>query len=367
MPVPFLDLKRQYIEIKDEINKAISEVEDSCRFILGKNVKALEEEIAAFSGVKYGIGVASGTDALHLSLLACGVGKDDEVITSTFSFVATAEAIAYTGASPVFVDIDAKTFNLDPKKIEEKITKKTKAILPVHLYGQSAEMAAIIDIARKHRLKVVEDAAQAIGAEYDGKRVCSIGDVGCLSFFPTKNLGCFGDGGMVLTNNKEIAEKVKILRGHGSRVTYHYDIIGFNSRLDEIQAAILRVKLKYLNRWSEARTKNAALYNELFKDSKKILPPYKDPKSKHVFNQYTIRVKDRDKLFSFLESKGIGRMVYYPLSLHLQKAFTFLGGKKGDFPESESAEAEVISLPIFPELKEEEIKEVGEAVKSFIK
>ncbi len=367
MSVPFLDLKRQYAEIKDEINKAISEVEDSCRFILGPNVAALEEKIAAFSGAKYGIGVASGTDAIHLSLVACGVGKDDEVISPPFTFVATADAIAYTGAKPVFVDIDPKTFNIDPKKIEAKITKKTKAILPIHLYGQSAEMAAITSIAKKHNLKVIEDAAQAIGAKYDGKKVCSIGDAGCLSFFPTKNLGCFGDGGMVLTNNKEIAEKVRMLRGHGSKATYHYDLIGFNSRLDELQAAILRVKLKYLNHWSEARRKNAKLYDELFSGTKDVVAPFVASKRTHVYNQYTIRVKDRDELFAHLEKKGIGRMVYYPLSLHLQKAFSYLGGKKGDFPESERAEKEVLSLPIFPELKEEEIKEVAAAVKSFFK
>jgi len=365
--VPFLDLKRQYAQIKDEIDIAIKEVVDSAHFILGPNVSALEEKMAAFCGTKYGVGVASGTDALHLALLACGVGAGDEVITSPFTFVATADAIAYTGAKPVFVDIDPETYNIDPKKIEEKITKKTKAIMPVHLYGQPADMKAIMDIAKKHNLKVVEDAAQAIGAEYDGKKACSIGDAGCLSFFPTKNLGCFGDGGMVLTNSKDVYEKVKMLRGHGSKVTYHYDMIGFNSRLDALQAAIIRVKLKHINKWNDARIKNAEMYNELFKGSKDIVPAFVAPKTKSVFNQYTIRIKKRDELFAFLEKKGIGRMVYYPLSLHLQKAFAYLGGKAGDLPASESAEKEVLSLPIFPELKEEEIKEVAEAVLSFFK
>lgn len=364
MPVPFFDLKRQYKEIGEEINSAIKAVEESSQFILGENVSSLEKEIASFSGAKYGVGVASGTDALHLSLRALGIGPGDEVLTPPFTFVATIEAICYTGAVPVFADIDPKTFNIDPSKLKKKITKKTKAVLPVHLFGQAAEMGEIVKIAKEHSLKIVEDSAQAIGAEYKGRKVNSFGDAGCLSFFPTKNLGCFGDGGMVVTSDEKIAERLKVLRGHGSKAAYHYDILGFNSRLDEIQAAILRVKLKYLGKWTEKRRENAALYSELLKDIAEAKTP-EEINGKHVFNQYTIRAKRRDDLFSHLKSKGIGAMIYYPLSLHSQKAYEYLGYKQGDFVESEKAEKEVISLPIFPELTEEEIKEVVSAIRSF--
>ncbi|NQT29932.1 MAG: DegT/DnrJ/EryC1/StrS family aminotransferase [Candidatus Saganbacteria bacterium] len=367
MAVSFFDIKRQNDALKKELAAAVSAVVASGRFILGDNVSSFEKEIADYCGAKFGVGVASGTDALHLALRACGVKPGDEVITSPFTFVATAEAIAYCGAKPVFCDIDAKSFNLDPAKIEEKITSKTKAILPVHIYGQACEMDKIMAIAKKHNLAVMEDAAQAIGAEICGKKVCSFGDAAGTSFFPTKNLGCFGDGGMVITNKEKLADELKVLRGHGSRKTYHYDIIGYNSRLDALQAAILRVKLPHLDDFSRARRKNAALYNKLLKDVDQLTLPVELKAGMHVYNQYTIRVKDRDGLFGYLKVKNIGAMVYYPLCLHLQKAFAFLGHKPGDFKESEAAQNEVISLPIYPELNSSEIEEVSSAIKEFYK
>jgi dTDP-4-amino-4,6-dideoxygalactose transaminase len=365
MAVPFFDNKKQHSEIREEIDKAISHVVDSGHFILGPNVKALEEESASYCGAKYGIGVASGTDAIHLALRACGIKAGDEVITSPFTFVATIEAICYIGAKPVFADIDPKTFNLDPKKTQKKISRKTRAILPVHLYGQTADMEPIMELAKKHKLKVIEDAAQSIGAEYKSRRACSIGDAGCLSFFPTKNLGCFGDGGMVLTNNEEVAETAKVLRGHGSRVAYHYDLVGYNSRLDEIQAAILRVKLKHLHKWEKARIKNAAIYNKELAAMMEVQRPVVLDGCKHVYNQYTLRAKNRNLLQEHLKTKGIGAMVYYPLSLHLHKAYSFLKCKMGSMPESESAQEEVLSLPIFPELEEKQIVEVCQAINDF--
>lgn len=365
MPVPFFDNKIQHAQIRNEVDGAISSVVDSGHFILGPSVKALEDEVAKYSGAKYGIGVANGTEAIHLALLACGIKAGDEVITTPFTFVATIEAILYIGARPVFVDIAPKTFNLDPKKIEKAITKKTKAILPVHLYGLCADMGPIMDIAKKKNIKVVEDAAQAIGAEDGGKRACSFGDAGCLSFFPTKNLGCFGDGGMVLTGSEEVAENIKTLRGHGSRKTYHYDMIGYNSRLDEIQAAILRVKLKYLDKWAAGRQKNAAIYDRDLAEVEGVVRPFSANKQKHVYNQYTIRAKKRNLLLDHLKSKGIGAMIYYPISLHLHDAYSFLNFKLGSLPESEAAQEEVLSLPIFPELEEGQIKEVCKAIKEF--
>lgn len=367
MPVPFFDIKRQNERLKKELDAAIAKVISSGRFILGQNVSSLEKEIAAYCGVKYAVGVASGTDALHLALRACGIKEGDEVITSPFSFVATAEAIAYCGATPVFVDIEPKTFNIDATKIEERLTKKTKAILPVHLYGQACAMDKIMSIAKKHNLAVIEDCAQATGAEYQGKKVGALGDAGCFSFFPTKNLGCFGDGGMIVSNNEKIAQEVMVLRGHGSRKAYHHDLIGYNSRLDELQAAILRIKLPFLDGFIRARRENAALYCKYLKNVEQLLVPYESPRGKHTFNQFTIRAKDRDGLFKFLKNKGIGAMVYYPLSLHLQKAFASLGYKPGDFPESEAAQNEALSLPIFPELQPNEIEEVCTAIKEFYK
>jgi dTDP-4-amino-4,6-dideoxygalactose transaminase len=363
MSVPFFDLKIQNSRIRKEIDAAVSSVIDSAHFILGPNVAELEKETAAYHGAKFAVGVASGTDALHLALLACGIKENDEVITTPLTFVATAEAISYIGAKPVFVDIDRETFNIDPEDISKKISKRTKAIIPVHLFGQAADMDPIMAIAKQHKLKVIEDSCQAIGAKYGGKHVSTIGDAGCLSFFPTKNLGGFGDGGMVITNDESIYDTVKVLRGHGSRTAYHYDMVGYNSRLDEIQAAVLRIKLKHLENWMDARRKNASLYNKLLSGLVEI--PREQDKARHVYNQYTIKAKERNKLQEFLKSKGIGAMIYYPLALHLQKVYEGLGHKKGSFPVCEKVQDEVLSLPIFPELTEGQITEVAAAVREF--
>jgi dTDP-4-amino-4,6-dideoxygalactose transaminase len=365
MSVPFFDLTRQNKALEKEIGSAIEQVVKSGHFILGENVAALEKEVAAYCGTKFAVGVASGTDALHLALRACGIKAGDEVITSPFTFVATAEAIAYCGAAPVFVDIEPNSCNLDPDKIEARITDKTKAILPVHLYGQSCVMDKIGALAKKHRLKVIEDCAQSFGAKFMARQAGSFGDAGCLSFFPTKNIGCFGDGGMIITSDDKIAEEIRILRGHGSRKTYHYDLIGYNSRLDELQAAVLRVKLPQVKRFLEGRRNNAKTYYGKLCSLPGIILPAETMGSYHTYNQYTLRAKNRDKLFSFLKQKGIPTMVYYPLSLHLQSAFKGLGYKPGDFPEAEQAQAEVLSLPIFPELTEEEISRVWRAVNEF--
>ncbi|MBI5699157.1 DegT/DnrJ/EryC1/StrS family aminotransferase [Candidatus Saganbacteria bacterium] len=365
MSVPFFDIKRQNSAIRAELLSAIEKTVDSGAFILGPSVTELEIFAAKYIGVKHAIGVASGTDALHLSLRAAGINSGDEVITSPFTFVATAEAISYIGATPVFCDIEPNTFNLDSNKTLQKITKKTRAILPVHLYGLPSNMGPLLRIAKEHGLKVIEDCAQSIGAEYAGKKVGSLGDAGAFSFFPTKNLGCFGDGGLVTTNNDSLAELARVYRGHGSRVAYHYDLIGYNSRLDSIQAAILMVRFKYLAQWSQIRASNAALYSSLLSGVKGIILPSRPTNSLHVFNQYTIRAKDRDRLLAHLKARNIGAMIYYPLSLHLQKAFSFLGSRRGDFPESERAQGEVLSLPIFPELTRSEIEEVCSAISDF--
>ena len=365
MSVAFFDITRQNESLQAELQAALLEVVNSGRFILGKNVDAFEKEVAGYCGVKYAIGVASGTDALHLALRACGVKAGDEVITSPFTFVATAEAIAYCGAIPVFVDIEPNTFNLDPDKVESKITSKTKAILPVHLYGQSCNMEKLTSIAKKHALLLIEDCAQALGADFAGKKVGAWGHASCFSFFPTKNVGCFGDGGMVLTDDENIFDLVKVLRGHGSRKTYHYDIIGYNSRLDEIQAAVLRVKLKGLDNLIHQRRKIANIYHKYLKNIKELTLPFELNNSRHSYNQFTVRLKERDSLYEYLKVKGIGAMVYYPLSLHLQTAFASLKYRLGDLPESEAAQAEVLSLPIFPELSSNETEEVCATIKKF--
>jgi len=365
MPVPFFDLKRQILSIKTEISEAINSVVDSGSFILGPIVAELETFFANYIGVKHAISVASGTDALHLSLRSLNIKEGDDVITTPFTFVATVDAIAYCGAKPVFVDIEPNTFNIDPYLIKKSITNKTKALIPVHLYGLSSNMANICDICAKNNINIVEDCAQAIGAEYNQHKVGSFGDIGCFSFFPTKNLGCFGDGGIAVTNDDALADNLKIYRTHGSRRTYHYDFIGFNSRLDSLQAAILLVRFKYLEEWTRRRRHNANLYHKHLKEIKEITLPYELPNGRHVFNQFTIRAKERDELFEYLKTKSIGSMVYYPLSLHLQKAFSYLGYKKGDFPEAEKAQNEVLSLPIFPELMESEVLEVCNEIKSF--
>jgi len=352
----FLDLTAQYKSIKKEIDKAVKRVLDSSAFIGGKEVEEFEKEVARFCGVKYAIGVNSGTDALFLSLKALDINSGDEVITTPFTFIATAGVVANCGARPVFVDIDPETFNIDPSKIKKAITKKTKAILPVHLFGQMADMDEIMRIAKKHKLYVVEDAAQAIGAEYKKKKAGTVGDLGCFSFFPSKNLGAYGDGGMIVTNNAKLAEKVRLLKNHGSspKEKYLNLIIGTNSRLDALQAAILRVKLRYLPKWSRERAKRADYYSKNLKNVGDIITPKISSGRTHIFHQYTIRTNSREELQKYLKERGIPTMIYYPLSLHLQPAFKYSGYKKGDLLKSQSTSKEVLSLPIYPELSKEE-------------
>lgn len=367
----FLDLHAQYRSIKKEIDDAIKRVIESTAFIKGPEVEAFEKEMAAFCKVKFAIGLNSGTDALFLSLKALEIGAGDEVITTPFTFIATAEVIVNVGAKPVFTDIDPKTFNINPEKIEKKITKRTKAIIPVHLFGQMADMAAIMNIARKHKLFVIEDTAQAIGAKEGNKIAGSIGDVGCLSFFPSKNLGAYGDGGMILTDNKNLAEHIRLLQNHGSsrKAKYLNLLSGVNSRLDSLQAAILRVKLKYLARWSKKRAEKAKYYSDNLKKVEAIETPFIARGNTHIFHQYTIRVKEglRDKLAAHLREQDIPTMIYYPLPLHLQPAFKELKHKKGDFPESEKAAQEVLSLPLYPEFLKKDQDLVIDTIKEFLK
>jgi len=363
--IPILDLKAQYAAIEQEIDAAIKEVLLSGQFILGPAVRELEEKVAAYCECKYGVGVASGTDALRLTLMALGIGPGDEVITTPFTFIATANTISHCGARPVFVDIDPRTYNIDPAAIEAAITERTKAIVPVHLYGQPADMDPIMELAEAHGLYVIEDAAQAIGARYKGRRVGSIGHAGCLSFYPTKNLGAYGDGGMVVTNDAALAEKVDILRRQGcKRRKYHAEVLGFNSRLDSLQAAILKVKLKYLDDWNEARRWVAQRYNELLAGLP-VTTPYESPDVYHVYHQYTIRAPQRDALAAHLKEHGIGTMVYYPVPLHQQELYASLGYGENSLPASETASQEVLSLPMYPELTEEQQAAVAQAIQEF--
>jgi dTDP-4-amino-4,6-dideoxygalactose transaminase len=379
MNVPFLDLKAQYQQIKDEIDRAVSEVISEQHFILGPNVEALEEAIAAYSSARYGIGVASGSDALTLSLMAVGVGAGDEVITTPFTFFATAGSISKVGATPVFVDIDPRTCNLNPTCIQERITPQTKALIPVHLFGQSADMKLIKEIAHSNGLWIIEDAAQAIGSDYirnsaPPQRVGSIGDMGCFSFYPSKNLGGFGDGGMVTTNDDELAKRIRLLRVHGASSKYYYQYIGINSRLDALQAAVLLVKFRYLEEWTAKRLQNAAYYDQLFDEIRHqdlgIEIPYVQYNNRHIYNQYVIRVPKRDELREFLAQVGVGTDVYYPLPLHLQECYQDLGYAKGDFPHAEQAARETLALPIYPELTPEQqeyvVSKVGEFFRTFI-
>jgi dTDP-4-amino-4,6-dideoxygalactose transaminase len=362
MSVPMVDLKVQYDAIKEEIDSAVLGVMRSTHFILGPHGKALEVAIAAYHGVKHAIAVASGTDALHLALIAAGIKPGDEVITTPFTFIATAEAISYVGGVPVFIDIDPVTFNMDVTKLETAITSKTRAIIPVHLYGQAAEMEPLMVIARKHGLRVIEDCAQSFGAQYRSRITGSFGDLGCFSFFPSKNLGCYGDGGMVITDNASLAEQMLSLRNHGSRVRYYHDRIGFNSRLDEIQAAILRIKFRHIDTYNEKRRQNAMLYNSML-SAAGIRTPSEQKGTAHVFHQYTIRVKNRDVVKEKLDKGGItSSMIYYPVPLHLQEAYRNLGMKPGSLPVAEEAAREVMSLPMYPELTEAQIRTVAEAV-----
>jgi len=365
MRIPSFDLKRQYQMLKVEIDQVVQNVLASGQFILGENVSLLEKEIADYCGTKYAVGVASGTDALLLSLRACGIGPGDEVITTPFTFFATAEVISNLGARPIFVDIQPDTFNIDVEKIERAITRNTRAILPVHIFGQMCDMDKLIEIKEKYNLFVIEDACQAIGATYNGKRAGSIGDVGCFSFFPTKNLGAYGDGGMIVTSNEELKDKLMALRNHGSVKKYYHSELGYNSRLDEIQAAILRVKLKHLDDFIRRRQEIAELYTILLSDIPYVKVPSIKPGHTHTFHQYVIRAENRDELQKYLSDNGIGSTVYYPLPLHLQKVYENLGYKLGDLPESEKASREVLALPMWPELKDEEVKVVVEVIKSF--
>ncbi len=353
MIVPILDLKRQYQNIKEEINESIGRVLESTHFILGPEVKKLEADIAQFCGVRHGIGVANGTDALELVLKALEIGEGDEVITTPFTFFASAEVVSKLGAKPVFVDIDRETYLIDADAIEEKITDKTKAIIPVHIFGQACDMDKIMDIAEKHKLYVVEDSCQAIGAEYKGKKVSSFGIAGCISFYPTKNLGGYGDGGMIVTDNNELADRIRVLRAHGSNVKYYHKDLGYNSRLDEIQAAILNVKFKHLIEWNELRRKHAYRYNEALSGCIET-PKEASYEQYHIYHQYTIEVDNRDSFAKQLKDKDIGTIVYYPVPLHLQEVYKDLGHKKGDFPNAESACRKVVSLPISPEMTTEE-------------
>lgn len=366
MKVDFVNLSRQYSIIKDEIEEAVFRVLKKSTFILGDEVEHFEEEFAKYCGVKYCVGVSSGTEALHITLKVLGIQDGDEVILPPNTFIATALAVSYTGAKPVFVDIDPGTYNIDFSKIEEKITKKTKAIIAVHLYGQMAEMDKILKIAKKYNLKVIEDACQAHGAKYKDKKAGSFGDTACFSFYPTKNLGCYGDGGAIVTNSKEVAEKVKLLRNYGQVKKYHCKIIGFNSRLDEMQAAILRVKLKYLDHNIKNRRKNASLYTHYLKDLPVILPK-ESAENYHTYHLYVIRIKNRKAMADYLKEKGIFTSIHYPIPLHLQVAYKGLGCKKGDFPVTDEQVGEILSLPMFAELEKEEAEYVAEQIKKFIK
>lgn len=373
MRVPLLDLKLQYASIKEEVKRAIEEVLESQQFILGEKVSQLEKAIASYSRTKFAVGVASGSDAILLSFMVLNVGYGDRVITTPYTFFATAGSISRLGALPLFVDIDPETYNLSSRRLEECLLKysgkeKIKAIIPVHLYGQCADMDSILSLAREYNLPVVEDAAQAIGAEYKGRKAGSMGDLGCFSFFPSKNLGGFGDGGMIITNNSVWAEKLEILRVHGSKPKYHHKVIGVNSRLDALQAAVLLVKLKYLDQWTEKRRRNADYYRSRFQIAgldELIGLPKEVEGNFHIYNQFVIRVKKRNELQNFLNQAGIGTEIYYPIPLHLQECYRHLGYKKGDFPEAEKAAEETLALPIYPELTPAQQDYVVEKIKEF--
>lgn len=366
LKVPILNLKKQYSALKAELDEAVLRVLGSSRYILGPEVEALEKEMAALSGCSFGVGVASGTDALHLSLQALGVGPGDEVIAPAFTFIATSEAVAYTGARPVFADIEPDTFNLSPQDLKRRITKRTRAIIPVHLYGQSADMDPIMEIAQQYGLMVVEDCAQAVGAQYRGRGMGSFGNTGCFSFYPTKNLGGAGDGGMIVLNNADIYQKLRSLRQYGSKVRYYHQERGFNSRLDELQAAILRVKLSRLEAWNQKRREIAGYYTGKLAPAGVQCPPVKAG-NVAVYHQYTVRVPQRDAVANIMNELGVSTMIYYPVPLHLQEVYKDLGYKAGDFPASEKAAQEVLSLPIYPELTPEEMDAVVEALLEALK
>jgi len=379
MNVPLLDLRAQYLSIKSDIDAAVGEVLSSQVCILGPRVQECEREIARYSNCSHGIGVSSGTDALLACLMAENIGPGDEVITSPYTFFATVGSIARLGAKAVFVDIDSVTYNLNPAQVEARVTEKTRAIMPVHLYGQMADMDPIMEIAKRRKLVVIEDAAQAIGSEYKGKRAGSIGTYGCFSFFPSKNLGAAGDAGMVVTNDAQKAEKLMLLRAHGSKPKYYHKIVGGNFRLDAIQAAIVSVKLRYLDEWTAARQRNAERYTRLLaqtglriadtsvRDSQVELRVPQATQDRHIFNQYVVRTTQRDGLKAALERKGVGTEVYYPVPMHLQECFSYLGYRKGEFPEAEAAANETLALPIYPELSEDQASYVVGAIAEFFR
>lgn len=364
--VPFLDLKAHHAPLRAEFDQAIGEVIDSATFAGGPVVTQFETEFAAFCGSRYAIGVGNGTDALWLALLAHGIGRGDEVITVPNTFMATAEAITYTGAKPVFVDVDARTYTMDPGLLEQALTPRTKAIIPVHLFGQMADMDPIVLFARKHSLYLIEDAAQAHGAEYRGSKAGSMGDAGCFSFYPGKNLGAFGEAGAVVTNDAELHEKIRILRDHGQLRKYYHAMVGWNCRIDAIQAAILRIKLRHLDRANKLRRSHAAHYDRLFQGLKEVATPLEASYGSHVYHIYPIRVQERDEVMRQLEKKGIGCGIHYPVPIHLQEAYRDLGYEKGTFPVSERTCAEFISLPMFPELTPAQIELVDDAVRESI-
>jgi dTDP-4-amino-4,6-dideoxygalactose transaminase len=369
MNVPLLDLTEQNRQLRPEIEAALGRVLDTNGFILGSEVKALEDELAAYCGTKYAIGCASGSDALLLALMALDVSAGDEVITTPYSFFATVSAITRLGAVPVFVDIDPTTYNLDVSQVEAKITERTKAIQPVHLYGQCVDMAALREVASKHGVPLVEDAAQAIGAEENGLRAGAMSEIGCFSFYPSKNLGGMGDGGFMTTNDDDLAERLFALRVHGSKERYYHKWVGLNSRLDGFQGAVLRVKLPHLDSWSDKRKANADFYRELFTDAgltEQVSLPFERANVRHIYNQYVVRAPGRrDELRSYLTEAGIGTDIYYPVPLHLQECFEYVGYRLGDLPESEKAAGETLALPIFPELRQEQQKYVVDKVAEF--
>ena len=360
--IPFVDLKAQYVSIKQEVDAAIQGVLDSCQFTLGSEVAKFEEEFAAYSQGKFGIGVNTGTSALHLALLAANVGPGDEVITVPFTFVATVAAIHYTGAKPVLIDIDPRTFTMDPAQLEAAITPRTKAIIPVHLYGQCADMDPIVQIARKHKLVVIEDACQAHGAEYRGRRAGSLGDMACFSFYPGKNLGAYGEGGMVVTNNPDYTRTIRMLRDWGAEKKYEHVLKGYNFRLEGLQGAVLRVKLRHLEKWTEARRSAAARYDRQFTGSA-VPAPHAMAHNRHVYHIYAVRTPDRKKWQEALQARGIQSGIHYPIPVHLLPAYADLGYQAGQFPHSEKAATEVLSLPMFPEITAEQVATVARAVK----
>ena len=366
MNIPLLDLKAQYASIKTEVNAAIQEVLESQHFILGPKVDQCEKAIAAYSKCSHGIGVSSGSDALLACLMAENIGPGDEVITTPYTFFATVGAISRLGATPVFVDINPATYNMNVSQIAAKITKKTRAIIPVHLYGQIADMDPVMQLAEQHNLIVIEDAAQAIGAEYKGRRAGSIGHYGCFSFFPSKNLGAIGDAGMIVTNDAQRADKLKVLRGHGAKPKYYHRIVGGNFRLDAIHAAVVSAKLPHLDSWTAGRQHNARRYDQLFRDAALPITLPVVNTDRHIFNQYVIRSSSRDQLQAFLQKKGVGSEVYYPVPMHLQDCFAYLGVKAGAFPESERAAKESLAIPVYPELNDAQAKYVVESIAEFV-